>query len=235
MPPSLVEYLRGIESQAAGSDLSRFYLWPRTPIGEEIQDRIRERVGVGDLEVENPESRPATILRFLRDSIERSSLPVDSTVLDVACGDALVLLQLKKAVPALRAFGLDCNKGKFPSHAQAEAAEVPITAGYIQHLFATPPPVPFDVVLMLNTYRGWESADLRPHEAELPEMADEWFSRSARVVILTATKTQARRLMKKGWTVGRIGKGEGGSIMIALSRDAGLVDTKIWPAPRSWF
>jgi hypothetical protein len=235
MGSSLDDFLKEVEGRAATSDLAQYYLWPRTPIGDEIQDRIRQRVGAGDLDRSNPSSRPAVILRFLKDRIAAGALPANASILDIACGDAAVLLRLQQEAPALQTFGVDCNKGKFPLHLEAERAGVGLRAGYIQHLFAANAPVPFDVVLMLNTYRGWESADLRPHEEDLPRLADAWFTRNGRITIVTATRRQIRRLKKEGWTLGHLGKGEDDSLMVALSRDAALIDPKTWPAPGSWF
>jgi hypothetical protein len=72
---------------------------------------------------------------------------------------------------------------------------------------------------MLNTYRGWESADLRESEQDLPQKADAWFARNSRFVIITATRDQIARLSCEGWFVETLGKGEDESTMICMSRE----------------
>jgi hypothetical protein len=95
-------------------------------------------------------------------------------------------------------------------------------SGYIQQVFETVPPEPFDIVMMLNTYRGWESADLRPHEKELPRQADDWMGTNARFAIVTATASQIDKLWDKGFKVEILGKGEDASWMILATRLPGF-------------
>jgi hypothetical protein len=93
--------------------------------------------------------------------------------------------------------------------------------GYLQHLFVQSPGNGhrFDVTVMLNTYRGWESADLRESEQDLPEQADAWFTRNSRFVIVTATPDQIARLGREGWFVDVLGSGEDESTMICMSHE----------------
>jgi hypothetical protein len=216
-------YLAEIEKQGASSDYESLYLWPRTPIGADLQDVIARRVGVNDYQVDDPRSRSGLIIRKLRELVDDPDSPLDERfrLLDVACGDAVVLWQIKKAFPDSSCFGIDCNKGVFVTNATATEDGVLIFKGYLQHLFAQPPPEPLDVTMMLNTYRGWESADLREAEKDLPEQVDDWFARYSRYAIVSATADQIKRLRRQGWSVHELGCGEDESTLICMTRGQG--------------
>ena len=218
MKSSLVDYLRGLEVVADRARQEDFYLWPRTPLGHDHQEKIAERVGVSDYDVANRNSRPALIIRQIRALIGHGLLGADFSLLDIACGDAIVLWQIKRAFPQARCYGVDCNKGNFGTHDMMHHEGVELFKGFIQHLFATDPPAPFDLALMLNTYRGWESADLRTQEQDLPHLADAWFAKNARYTIVTASELQIRRAKRLGLHVARLGKGEDDSTMVCISR-----------------
>jgi hypothetical protein len=213
-------YLREIEALGEGSELGELYLWPRTPVGPtDLQEVITRRVGASDYDTGDPRSRSSLVIGKLRDLQENEQLGDDFTLLDIACGDAVVLWEVKKAFPRSRCHGLDCNVGLFATHAPAKEEGVRLHPGYLQHLFAhaLPEGRRFDVTVMLNTYRGWESADLREEEQDLPRRADEWLAGSSRFVIVTATTGQIVRLRREGWRVEDLGKGEDESTMICMT------------------
>lgn len=218
MKSSHIEYLRNLDVLAAQSRKEDLYLWPRTPMGHDHQDEIVERVGVSDYDVTNRRSRPAQIIRQIRTLIRHGLLREDFSLLDITCGDAIVVWQIKKAFPLAQCHGVDCNKDKFGPHNMVQLDGVGLFSGFIQHLFASDPPAPFDLALMLNTYRGWESADLRDHERGLPELADTWFERNARYTFLTATDRQIAHWRRRNFVVMKIGRGEDDSTMICVSR-----------------
>jgi hypothetical protein len=211
-------WFASLEKQFAAADAEGAYLWPRTPI-HDIQSKIRQRVGAGDREVEVPRSRSAQILRQIAALQGAGLLPEAFRLLDIACGDALVLLQIKKAHPAAACFGADFHAGGIDTHAEVSATGVSLHRALIQHLFRAPITPPFDLVLMLNTYRGWESADLKPEDRDLPLLADAWLRDSARFAILTVTKSQITHFRSIGFQVRRIGPGEDASTMVCISRE----------------
>jgi hypothetical protein len=217
-------YFAEIETQGEGSEYEQLYLWPRTPIGPtDLQDVITRRIGASDFDVGDPRSRSALIIAKLRQLLAdpASGLTDGFRLLDLACGDAVVLWEIKKAFPRAECHGLDCNKGLFATHAPAMELGVQLHRGYLQHLFVQSPQNGhrFDVTVMLNTYRGWESADLSESEQDLPEQADAWFARNSRFVIVTATGDQIAQLRRQGWFVEELGKGEDESTMICMTRD----------------
>ena len=211
-------WFASLETQFAAADAEGAYLWPRTPI-HDIQSKIKQRVGAGDREVDAPNSRPALILRQIAALQGAGVLPAAFSVLDIACGDALVLLQIKHAHPAAACFGADFHAGGIDTHAEVSAAGVGLHRALIQHLFRAPVAPPFDLVLMLNTYRGWESADLKPEDHGLPALADAWLRENARFAILTVTESQTRHFRDIGFNLLRIGPGEDSSVMVCLSRE----------------
>jgi hypothetical protein len=214
---SHADYLASLERRAEAVADNDALLWPRTPIAG-IQEKIRERVGVSDNEVTDAASRPASVLREVARLRASGTIGDDFSALDVACGDALVLLALKQAHPASSCFGIDLHAHEFEAHAAVEQAGVALYRGLIQQLVEQDAPAPFDIVLMLNTYRGWESADLRPHEHTLPRRVDDWLARNARFAIVTATRRQIWRLRLRGVSVRRIGPGEDAATMVSLRR-----------------
>jgi len=231
MKCSHVEYLRNLEALAARCRQEDLYLWPRTPMGHDHQEKITDRMGVSDYDVDNRSSRPTLIIRQIRGLIRQGLIGATFSLLDIACGDGIVLWQIKRAFPHARCYGVDCNRGKFGTHDMVQRGGVELFNGYIQHLFAGDPPVPFDLALMLNTYRGWESADLREHERDLPQLADAWLARNVRFTILTATDLQIRRHRQVGLVVTRLGKGEDDSTVVCFSKSR--LPRSFWQ-PLSW-
>jgi hypothetical protein len=211
------EYLERLERLAAGENVQDFYLWPRTPI-EKIQTKIEQRVGATDYQVQKPISRPAIIITFLKKLCQSEMLPQNFSVLDIACGDGIVLWQIQKSFPQSACYGVDCNKGQFSAHSMVEGEGVRLYKAYIQHLFKNDSEQPFDVVLMLNTYRDWKAADLRGHEIDLPGLANRWFERNGIYVILTTGREGCNQLKQLGFAIKTLGKGEDRSDLVCASK-----------------
>ena len=211
------EVFSRLESESPASEFEQHYLWPRTPT-HDIQSAIQQRVGVSDYEIDSTESRPSRIVEQVCRLRSSEQLPERFSALDIACGDGLILWHLKKRFAEAECMGIDCNKGKFREHDRVTKGGVFLYNVYIQNLFRTPLDHRLDLVLMLNTYRGWESADLREHEQSLPDEADRWLLRNARFVILTAKRRQVAKLKRIGFHSRRMGKGEDDSVMVCLSR-----------------
>ena len=72
-----LEYLSELEKRDAGRDPEEMILWPRTPIGGDHQDKIWERVGVSDRDVEDPRARPSMIGGHLRVLQQENRLTAD--------------------------------------------------------------------------------------------------------------------------------------------------------------
>lgn len=213
---SLSAYLAELERTEDPLRADGLLLWPNTPIGDAIQDRIRERVGVSDRDAGDRRSRPARIGRLLERAVRRRVVPPAFSVLDIACGDGLVLLDVKRRFADAACFGVDLNAGAFPAHDAVRAAGIELYRVAIQRLFREPPPVAFDVVLMLNTYRSWDAADLGPDDGDLPATADAWIAAHATLFVTTLTAEQARRWQERGFDVVDLGPGEDDSRLAAI-------------------
>jgi hypothetical protein len=182
-------------------------LWPATPIDASIQQRIKLRMGVSDMEVDDPRSRPRVVLSVLEDLLRGGALRAEFSMLDVCCGDARILMEVQRRFGKAWLYGLDCNVGRFASHDEAASLGVELYGGFIQELFIRPVPEKFDVVMMLNTFRDWEAARLRVNDRALPKQAEAWLLASARYVLVTANPEQVQRL-KKQHRAAIVGPGE---------------------------
>jgi hypothetical protein len=204
-----------LRQQSLAVDPSELYLWPRTPVAN-LQAEIWQRVGVSDWRIDNPLSRSYKVSAAIRDLQYNQLIPTDAKVLDICCGDGVVLGQVAGEHPAVECYGLDLYGGERVPLRVLDQTNVTVSRAAIQHLFVNGPPQPFDVAWMLNTYRGWDSAELRPEERDLPALAERWLWHNARYTIVTATKAQAKHLRRAGWWVSELGQGEDDSTMLLL-------------------
>ncbi len=227
------EHLAQLERETlkADGDLQRYYLWPRTPIGN-LQAEMWQRVGVSDLVTDDPSSRTYKTLALLEGLVYNRLIADDFTFLDICCGDAVILRAIAEAYPEAHVYGVDLNARKLSAHTEAMAAGVHLWMTPIQSLFAVDLPQPIDVAMMLNTYWGWDKADLLNGERDLPVQADDWFRRNARFVILTVTEKQIFALQNKGFWITRIGRGESGSTMIVMFPCESTETEGLWSAAR---
>jgi hypothetical protein len=191
---------------ASLEDESGAYLWPRTPVGN-IQAEIWRRVGASDWNMDDPRCRAASIIDTLQDMDENGLLPRPFTVLDLCCGDGVVLMQIGRAFLDARCYGIDILS--YPSHRIAERKggcsfyKVPL-----QRLIEAEPPMFVDACVMLNTFRGWDKADLSPKEYDLPEKTLRWLKQWCRYIFVTATTAQMDWLKREGFFVWDVGAGE---------------------------
>ncbi len=217
-----LKYMQHVEAVGQRSDLHKLYLWPAVDMwkltSKEIQSYIFQRVGATDYEVENPISRPYLLIKQIRELVETEVIPESFSLLDITFGDGINLLQIQKVFPTANCFGIDCCTDAIDTHAEVREAGISLHKGFIQHLFREQTETPFDVVIMLNTYRGWESAKLRDDEKDLPQLADHWFAKNASYLILTVTPLQMKRFKKRGYHITYMGKGEDASSLICLSK-----------------
>lgn len=217
-------YLDKLEKMGDIRNVDDYYLWPRTEIQDgTMQNKIERICGAKDSESQNPSSRSYEVIAAISELIGQKELRKDFNLLDITCGDGVVLLKLKERFPDMSAYGIDCLKDVFVTHSLCYEGGVKIYRGFLQDIFNKAnidDEVPiFDCVIMLNTYRGWESADLREDEQDIPQMADLFFSEKAKYTIITATNDQIDRLKKNGFGVRDIGKGESSnSRMILISK-----------------
>ena len=209
-------FLAKIENIGHHEQFDNLYLWPRTPMTPHHQDKILQRVGATDFDIKNPRSRSHSIVAQIQKLIAQGSLGEDFNVVDICCGDAIVLGMVKTSFPEAFCAGVDCLKDKFETHKMVINNGVDLYFGYLQNFVDNAPSQKIDVLLMLNTYRGWDSADLREDEKDVPLKFDDWVIKNVKYTIVTATVEQIVRLKEQGKNIKIIGAGEDNSHMILI-------------------
>ena len=99
-----------------------------------------------------------------RHFIDRYQLTNESSVLDVACGKAFLLYEMKQLLPGLRISGFDI------SHHGLSEARPAIQPNLFHHLAQDPHPFPdkhFDLVISLGSLHNLRIFDLRKALAEI--------------------------------------------------------------------
>lgn len=180
-------------------------LWPRTPVLN-IQAEIWRRMGASDYNLDHPDSRAGNIVRMLKDMQANDLLPQMPTVLDIFCGDGVILWQVQRLLGRAQCFGIDVRE--YPEHELAQNAGVQFFYFPAQTLISHDPPGRFDVVFMLNTFRGWDKADLPQNDRDLSQRLLSWIIHNVRYCIVTATQEQIVALREQGWWTFCIGRGE---------------------------
>ena len=188
------------------------YRWPRTPVGN-LQAEIWRRVGASDWNVLHPDCRAWNIMDTLNQLVTNKLLHKRFTVLDICCGDGVVLDQLTNLHASPRCFGVDLLH--YPQHEDAYRNGVAFYRVPLQRLVESEPPGVIDVGIMLNTFRGWDRADLAPEEeSDLPARTLHWLKGFCRFAFLTVTMEQVDWLKHDGWFVWDVGKGEDNSRLV---------------------
>jgi len=202
----LSQWLLDLETQHRNTLIDEVVLWSGS-VTQDMQVAVSSMYGLSDLD-DDPRSRPNQIVSAL-DGINPAS------ILDICCGDALVLWKIKRAFPDSECLGVDMNKGNTNLYDRVVSDGVKVYRVPMQSLFSSDPPSQLNVTMMLNTYRGWGSARLRESERDLPYMALTWMRTHSLASILTATESQVSEISELG-DVRDIGTGEQGSRMILV-------------------
>lgn len=163
-------------------------LWPNTPIGGTHQKIIFRRTWSRDDTLWNPFCRTRKILGIIEE--RNSGLPV--SIMDVGCGDSIVLTTIKKHHNNFTTIGFDANVDKFSSYRNAVEAGVELYNGYIQNAIKFKFSKKIDYAMMLNSYRSWESAQLSENEKNLQNHLDDWLKKNFAYAILTLSPDQIR-------------------------------------------
>ena len=183
------------------------------------QEKILQRVGISDYDTNDPRSRSTLIIDCLGKLIRGGKISYPFVLADICGGDAIVGTKIKEHFMLSEVIVQDCFKGKFSTHTQAHERGVKLYGGWLQHLVEGDLTNKIDVVLMLNTFRGWHSAKLRPHEQDIPMKTLLWFERNSKFFIVTATVDQIKFLEQRGLTIVLLGKGEDDSYMVCASKN----------------
>ena len=217
MTPSIkcmLEFLKKLEIMSSDIKLEDKVLWDDTPIDtKKIQDHIeRLFTGVSDFDRDNEKSRPFGVLKAIKELVTSNQIPPNFTLLDIACGDGIIIDFIKTHFPDATIVGLDPNKNKFDYHQVAQKNGVILVNSYIQNLIENDVPEKIDVITMFNTCRAWEHSQrrsvrqvggkiqrvqhVREGEHNLPTLCEEWIFRNSKFALLTLNLNQIRGLNK---------------------------------------
>jgi hypothetical protein len=192
--------------------IDREILWPNTPIGGTHQNIIPRRTGSKDNWLWHPASRG----RKLISSIKSVGLEENSffSLLDIGCGDAVLIGAIKEKFPEAVISGFDANLGFFKSHGEVQAKGVRLMRGFIQNAVHYKFSTKLDFAVMLNSYRSWESAQLNLEDLNLQAKLDSWLIENFKYAILTLSPVQIRSFFQLGRSISIIGRGEDDSKFI---------------------
>jgi len=203
----IADWLMSLEDKRDGAA----YLWPRTPVNN-LQAEIWRRCGASDWNLKHRDCRARNILETLGELMDNDLLPRPFTVLDLCCGDGVILTHIGREFLDAHCYGIDLLR--YPEHRIGETrGGCAFYRAPLQEVVAGPPPRTIDVCLMLNTFRGWDRADLPKAEHQLPQKTLAWMRKHCRFVFVTATVAQREWLMREGFFVWVVGKGEDDSYL----------------------
>ena len=196
----MLKFLKKLEVDSDDIRLEDKVLWKNTPIDtEKIQSDIeRFYTGVSDFNREDERSRPFGVLKAIKELVDTDQIPENFTLLDIACGDAIIIDFIKTHYPKATIVGLDPNKNKFDYHEKAQKNGVILINSYIQSLVESDVPQKIDVITMFNTCRAWAHSQKRENESNLPTTCDKWILRNSKFALLTMNSNQISSLSGDG-------------------------------------
>lgn len=214
-------FFADVEERGATVDIKDFYLWPNTPPPPDShQEKITQRVGASDYDENDSKSRSHLLIKLIGKLVRGGKIPYPFVLADICGGDAVVCTKIKEHFPYAEIISQDCYKGEFSTHKAALERGVKLYGGYLQHLVEKDLSAgKLDLVLMLNTFRGWHSAQFRAHEQDIPIQTLQWFERNSKFFIVTATAAQIEFLTARGLKTDIVGRGEDDSYMICVSKN----------------
>jgi hypothetical protein len=207
----VLEVFSRVEQRCRAANAQDYLLWPNTDT-RDMQAWILEHLGVTD-DINASGSRPRHIESGIQGLLDRGQITAGFSIVDICCGDALILEQIKAKHDACVAIGFDINANRIPTHDRVRTAGVHLYFGYIQELFKQDIEVEIDIGMMLNTYRAWDRARLRTGERDLPDLANRWLRKNCRHLVLTATDSQIASFER----VEIIGSGEQDSKLVLVT------------------
>lgn len=205
--------LEEIESVCYKLNPNDYLLWPNTPINTKIiQQKIKERFGVED-SIMFEKSRPNIIIKNIKKLIEEKKINEDFEILDICCGDGLILSEINKEFTKSFCYGFDINKNKFESHLYLK--NIVFLYGFIQELFQYNLDEKLEVTMMLNTYRDWKAAQVSNKHTDLEKKCTDWLINNSKYIFLTVNNSQLN-FFSKNFTVNILGSGEEDSTFILI-------------------
>jgi len=181
--------------------------WTDTKLSD-IQSNIKHRQGVRDFQTSYSHCRTTIIRDYIEKLISQGKIKPSFTLIDLFCGDAIIIRLLKEHFKRATVIGVDINEIR--GHEGAIGAGVEIKYQYV-HDYIKDRKEPVDIVLMMNTYRNIKASGMTKQEFG---KINKWlFKYVAHPIVTTSDIKKAK---KYGFNPLIIGKGEGSSKMVDL-------------------
>lgn len=181
--------------------------WTDTKLSD-IQSNIKYRQGVCDYQIYSRRCRTTIILEYIEKLISEGKINHYFTLIDLFCGDAIIIRLLKEHFDRAVIIGVDINK--IDGHQEAIEYGVEIKYQYV-HDYIKDRKEPVDIVLMMNTYRNIKASGMTKQEFS---KINKWLLKYAAHPIVTTSNI--KKAKKDGFNPLVIGKGEGSSDMVDL-------------------
>lgn len=186
-------------------------LWKDTP--HDIQENIKKKQGAYDFEVRNSNCRTTIIKKYIRKLIADKKIEKNFTLVDLFCGDAIIITLLKKAFKTADITGIDIKE--FNEHDTAIEIGVKIRYKYVQKYIKNRRDQ-IDIILMLNTYRNFNTSGMSERDFH---KINKWILKVAKHAIVTTSSIKHAK--RYGFKPLIIGHGEASSDMVDLKGNNG--------------
>lgn len=181
--------------------------WKDTPLND-IQENIKRKQGVYDYETRKGNCRTTIIRKYIKRLIEEGKIEKNFTLVDLFCGDAIIIRLLKQRFKLADITGVDINK--FKEHEEAVKVGVKFKYRFVQKYIKNRRDK-VDIVLMLNTYRNFNTSNMTKRDFH---KINKWIFKVAKHAIVTTSNMKKAKIY--GFNPLKIGKGEASSDMVDL-------------------
>lgn len=183
--------------------------WTDTPLND-IQSNIKRKQGAYDYEVYNKNCRTTIIRDYIKELIFEGKIEKNFTLVDLFCGDAIIIRLLKQRFKLADITGVDIHK--FKEHEAAIDVGVKFKYEYVQE-YIKDCRDKIDIVLMMNTYRNFKTSNMTERDFR---KINKWILKVANHAIVTVNISDIKKVKRRGFKPLKIGKGEASSDMVDL-------------------
>lgn len=184
------------------------------------QSKLMRRIIVSDSEIVEKMLRSQMLINFIEKLVLSDRISPCFVLADILGGDAIIGRKLKEKFPQAEIIVQDRCKGQFITHRPATESGVKLYGGRLQHLIEENlPNEKLDIVMLLNTFCDWQTAQFNPHEQDIPMQTLQWLENNGKYFIVTATEAQINFLEERGLAIMFLGKCEDDLYMICCTKN----------------
>lgn len=130
---------------------------------------------------------------YIYEAIKRLNLPEDFSMIDMACGNGLIIDTLARVFPKMKATIMDARE--YPTWSKMKKSNRKVKLP-IQLFIKKEKHNKYDIVMILDTYRMWKPSD--PFKVEL----DGWILKHAKYFLTSGAKWTYPQLPIQGYDLG---------------------------------